>query len=136
MHIRKDLIQNWTIIVTKRDIPSNYLDGDRAPNYGILGATQFEKQRIIIKEKAIEESLVHEIEHSFDYMNGHISNTPEFLMIFDSEMPGFRAHSNAPMVIINHKEFFAEVFTAIINKEERIIYAPKATEFIKNLIWS
>ncbi len=23
-HIRKDLIQNWTIVVTKQDIPSNF----------------------------------------------------------------------------------------------------------------
>lgn len=106
---------------------------------GICGVTLPDTREIQIQatEEKFRRSVVHEVGHAYDHTLKWVSESPEFISIFDAEkdsfvVTGFQSNGHHKS---NVKEYFAEAFQMYIYDSETLqVSAPQTYEFIKSII--
>lgn len=103
----------WSIVLT-----NNSLKDEANTLYEISGLTIPDEKTIKIKaeQSSIRRALIHEIGHYIDYSLGYISETEDFIKLFNSESDNITWQSEAKFT---HKEFFAEAFRFYYSNEAK-----------------
>lgn len=98
----------WSIVITTKSL-SEEVNTD----YEIIGLTlpDIKQIKIIGTQKAIRESLIHEVGHYVDISLADISKTPEFSIIYNSIRDELLDNTQSySLAEFNEREAFAEMF--------------------------
>lgn len=135
------LANGWTFYVTSKDIASNYYIGDSSKYWGQIVALTMQKEKKVYiqntKIKTSSRSVIHEMGHVLDLMNGVVSNTTEFDNIYNEEKEKYPVYTGDvnPDRIIDRQEYFASSFMQYITNRNGIKNnAPKTFSYIENLV--
>lgn len=125
----------WKIIISNEDLNEKYYESI----IPIAGLTIYDDKIIYLGNYGIHlsEAVIHEFGHYFDFINGRISNSEEFLNLFDKEKNNLYFLNNTLKNNAKKQssEFFAECFQQYFNRPELLKNAcPDTYQFLMNLL--
>jgi len=130
-NVRKDFKnQNWSIEITDENLGEKY-----RLTYNIIGITLPEEKVIKINnsQDSIRKALIHEVGHYIDYRLDFISNSEDFIKIYNDESKKLKDNiNNFNKTEFNKKEFFAESFRIYIEDDELQLIINDSIKFIKD----
>ena len=130
-NIRKDFKnQNWFIEITDENLGEKY-----RLTYNIIGITLPEEKIIKINnsQDSIRKALIHEVGHYIDYRLDFISNSEDYIKIYNDESKKLKdSITNFNKAEFNKKEFFAESFRIYIEDDELQLIINDSIKFIKD----
>lgn len=123
------------VIITDYDIGKDnyYGEGSDNPDWAAVTVTWSDDHSIIYVEHGklcIEYSLLHEIGHAIDFLNGEVSSTDEFMQIYLTECTAIASEYFKS----TEKEYFAEAFSMYYNSPERRANMPQTYAYIDNIV--
>lgn len=122
----------WQYICSDADFTGRY-----GPSHEVLAMTAYGDKLIYINNKdSARDAITHEVGHAFDSSMEFISNSSEFMAIFNEEHDNFcnvwNTHSNNTSTA---SEYFAETFSVIVMNPELVKgNCPKTYEYITRYI--
>ena len=126
----------WSIVITARDLDMYFYKGKYG---GVSGVVDYAHRNIYLQDvrQDIDEAIYHEIGHVVDYLSGMVSDSPEFLRIFNLEKEQF--HDSTSVGDGHEKscprEYFASVFSEMIrNPVACRSEIPKSCEFVTKFV--
>lgn len=124
----------WSIYVTDKNIDATFFGGQ----YGsVMGATLEDQSAIYIEQrnKAIEESTIHEFGHYIDDANGCFTDTNEFAQIYNVESGAFVNAFNVNFHYDVH-EFWADGFYRYYDGERETLRnaCPQLCSYIESIV--
>lgn len=127
----------WRIIISDEDLNEKYYES--ISSIPIAGLTVYNDKTIYLGNYGINlsEAVIHEFGHYFDFINGRISNTEEFLKLFHKEKNNLYFLSNTLKNNAKEQssEFFAECFQQYFNRPELFKdTCPETYQFFLNLL--
>ena len=129
----RDLInERWHVVVCNESLQKRF--GDLPYPYGM---TDVALQTCFIGNSSVDakEAILYEIGHAIDYINGEISNSDEFRLIFDQEYSNFEKYSRYTYDIQNCNDFFAAVYQNMILYPNDSYCAPQAYDFVSTYMF-
>ena len=123
------------VTITDYDIGKDgyYNEGTETPDWSAVTVTWSDGHSNIYVEagkRSIQQSMIHEIGHSVDYLLGEVSETEEFKNIYYDELKVMASAYYRG----SEKEYFAEAFSYYYNFPEKRNLMPLTFEFIDDLV--
>lgn len=119
----------WHIYCTDMNIDAAYYNSQ----YGaVMGTTNYYEHRILIedRQKAVTEAVIHEIGHWYDWHLGTVTDSNEFINIYNTETNAFK-NTFSVHFYYDQKELFAEAFWKYITDNQTLKNGcPMLYEFI------
>lgn len=119
----------WHIYCTDMNIDATYYNSQ----YGaVMGTTNYYEHRILIEDRqdAVTEAVIHEIGHWYDWHLGTVTDSDEFINIYNTETNAFKNTFNVHFYY-DQKELFAEAFWKYITDNQTLKNeCPMLYEFI------
>lgn len=121
----------WKIYLTGEDLASTHFDHKYK---SVQGLTNYKNKYILIEDEEykINNSLIHEFGHYLDYSLNFVSNSDEFIKIYNDEVYEFKNNINNPNCVRDSREFFAEEFYYYIVDNTKC--TDGAYKFIKKIV--
>lgn len=126
----------WKILITARDLDLYFYKGKYG---GVSGVVDYANRNVYLQDvrQDISEAIYHEIGHVVDYLSGMVSDSPEFLRIFNTEKDNF--HDSTSVGDGHEKscprEYFASVFSEmVINLEKCKAEIPETCTFVSKFV--
>lgn len=100
------------IYITDKDIDDYFFNGQAGATWGVYNTYYDGTADIYVEdtERAVYESVIHEVGHWLDDYCGKITSTEEYSAIYDAEYPVYYDVYDLTMDLEQPKEFFAEGF--------------------------
>ena len=135
-NVRKRLINDgWQLYVTDKNIAQSFFFGQYS---SVAGVTVYYKNLIYFEDRqsAINISIAHEVGHAIDQTLGFVSNTEEFINIYNQEKDNFiEVDGDGSQAKGSVSEYFAESIQQYIYHNDSLKKnSPQTYEFIKNAI--
>ena len=123
------------IVISDYDIGKDgyYNEGTETPDWSAVTVTWSDGHSNIYVEagkRSIQQSMIHEIGHSVDYLLGEVSESEEFKNIYYDELKVMASAYYRG----SEKEYFAEAFSYYYNFPEKRNLMPLTFEFIDDLV--
>lgn len=119
----------WHIYCTDTNIDAVYYNSQ----YGaVMGTTNYYEHRILIEDRqnAVTEAVIHEIGHWYDWHLGTVTDSDEFIKIYNTETNAFK-NTFSVHFYYDQKELFAEAFWKYITDNQTLKNGcPMLYEFI------
>lgn len=124
----------WTITISAQNLKERYRkDGDT------IGIIVYNKSEILIDNREVAESaVIHEVGHFIDYEENRISESEEFVNIYESEKDAYCEYRfTAEHNTSESNEYFAEAFLSCVCDPVGMKNAcPQTYAYIMNIIQS
>lgn len=118
----------WDIKITTENIAETYFNGE----YSSVLAVAIRSKKVILiedREKAVNNSVEHEIGHFVSAINGEVCLSEEFREIYYEEVETFKNQISDSNCVRDEYEFFAEAFYYLLKDKSKC--TPRVTEFIE-----
>lgn len=134
--INKVESHGWHILITNKDLDEYFYKGKYG---GVAGVADYSTHNVYLQDtwQDISEAIYHELGHVVDYLSGMVSDTPEFLAIYDKEKDNF---NDSTAIGDGHekscpREYFASVFSEMVyHKAECECEIPESCSFLENFV--